>query len=625
MNHQSFEQRRVVQLFAAAVASALVTADNAFAGTTFLNHFDTPDPVSGGAGPADFAAGDPNANPEFFGVGGQIVSSPAKFGNSLLRTDGLTVGGRVRYQIANNWDVNKGTIEMWIRGDGIVGGFSGGGFQGLMGTDTNSGSGDVRFYIYDTPAGRTLGGYQLGGGGSFWEIEQVIPAAGLNNNQWHHVAWGFDTVAGITATWWDGQLLRNTPDAGTVNPRTSLGATRFHIGENQGGSAPFRGNIDEFRISDTIVYPVNGNFTPPTAPFTVGPVGSAWAVNASGTWLSAGNWTAGAPNASGASAILGSVITSPQTVTLDAGVTIGSLQFDNDNAYTISGTSTLTLQSGSAASIQVARGSHSINTPLALGSSTTVTVSAAGSVLTLAGGMSASSGATLTKAGAGTVRAARIQAEALSIEGGKVEIIASGTSGAATGTSRVNSLSIAGGAKLDLSNNGMVVDYSGASPYGAIRSLVNLGAAGTEGIYSSVSATDTRKAVGYAEASSLGISTFLGQSVDAEAIVLRLTLKGDSDLNGIVNFADLLTLAQNYNLTGDWRQGDANYDGVIAFDDLLSLAQNYGGSLSLVELSGFSNSFQSDLKLALSMAPEPAAGALAALSVGALGRRRRSV
>jgi hypothetical protein len=171
----------------------------------------------------------------------------------------------VKYNIANNWDVNKGTVEMWVYGDGVTGG----GFVGLMGSDTASGNADVRMYIYDVGGVRTLGAYQQNGGGTFWEIEQAIPAALTTNNQWHHVVWEFDAANAKTATFWDGQMLRNTPDSGTVNARTSMTNTLFHIGENQAGSGTFPGYIDEFRISDSIVYPMTGNFTPPTAPFAV--------------------------------------------------------------------------------------------------------------------------------------------------------------------------------------------------------------------------------------------------------------------------------------------------------------------------------------------------------------------
>jgi hypothetical protein len=226
-----------------------------------LHHLDVGDPVNNGAGTADFAVGVATEQIGLpLGPGGTTVAG-GKFGNALNRG----TGGRVEYQTAGNYDVNKGTIEMWVKGPGVTSG----GFVGLWGTDTSSGAGDIRMYIYDTGAGRTLGAYQNGAGGAFWEIEQAIPTPLVNDTEWHHVAWAFDTNAGVTATWWDGQLLRNTPDAGTVNPRTSFTGTLFHIGENQAGSALWPGSIDEFRISNTIVYDTNSSFTPPTAPFQV--------------------------------------------------------------------------------------------------------------------------------------------------------------------------------------------------------------------------------------------------------------------------------------------------------------------------------------------------------------------
>lgn len=258
-----------------AIVLCLAVSTPALAGTTFLHHFDST--LGAGAGAADYAAGDASAQvgPPF-GPGGTIVTG-GKFGNALDRS----TGGRAEYATAGNYDVNKGTIEMWVKGNGVTGG----GFVGLWGTDTASGAGDIRMYIYDTAAGRTLGAYQNGAGGSFWEIEQAIPAASLNSTDWHHVAWAFDTVAGITATWWDGQLLRNTPDAGTVNPRTSFTGTLMHIGENQAGSALFPGFIDELRISDTVVYDTTQNLTVPTAPFVVPEPASLGLLGAAATFL----------------------------------------------------------------------------------------------------------------------------------------------------------------------------------------------------------------------------------------------------------------------------------------------------------------------------------------------------
>jgi hypothetical protein len=59
----------------------------------------------------------------------------------------------------------------------------------------------------------------------------------------------------------------------------------------------------------------------------------------------------------------------------------------------------------------------------------------------------------------------------------------------------------------------------------------------------------------------------------------RLTLPGDANHDGAVNFGDLLTLARNYGGTGrSWLQGDFTGDGVVNFSDLLVLARNYNRS-----------------------------------------------
>jgi subtilisin-like proprotein convertase family protein/subtilisin family serine protease len=58
---------------------------------------------------------------------------------------------------------------------------------------------------------------------------------------------------------------------------------------------------------------------------------------------------------------------------------------------------------------------------------------------------------------------------------------------------------------------------------------------------------------------------------------------GDFNRDRTVNFADLLTLAQNYDSTGrNFSQGDANYDGTVNFGDLLIIAQNYETTLATV-------------------------------------------
>lgn len=118
-----------------------------------------------------------------------------------------------------------------------------------------------------------------------------------------------------------------------------------------------------------------------------------------------------------------------------------------------------------------------------------------------------------------------------------------------------------------------------------------------------------------------------GSDSDHWVQTLKATKYGDTNLDLKVNFDDLLTVAQNYNLgsSPSWSVGNFNGDATINFDDLLLIAQNYGfGSLvdtdRLAAAGG--SEFVSDWAMALSMTPEPASMALIA-GAAMIGRRRR--
>ena len=404
---------------------------------------------------------------------------------------------------------------------------------------------------------------------------------------------------------------------------------------------------------------------------------SNWIATSSGGWLSASNWQSGLiPNAPGAVANFGASITAPSTVTIaSAGVTAGTVNFNNGtNAYTIAGPGSLTLDvaSGNAA-LNVTAGSHTISAPLALLDATVATV-AAGQSLTLSGAVGLG-GTTLTKTGAGsliitgnvgggngsTLRAngGLLQIDSVIAPGPTTPVEPSVSAVADAGELRFNarqylssvsigaagkvtvpeagpiralrtrSLTIASGGTLDLGDNALVVDYAGgASPAADIRSAIITGKNGNfagTGITSTLAASNSKYSIGYAEANSLsGVTTFAGESGFSQSSVLvRVTLKGDTDLSGNVNFADLVNLAQNYNGSNKvWRQGDSDYDGLVNFADLVALAQNYNQTAAALEAAGLSSSFIADWALAQSLVPEPTT--LASLGMASLLLRRRS-
>ncbi len=108
-------------------------------------------------------------------------------------------------------------------------------------------------------------------------------------------------------------------------------------------------------------------------------------------------------------------------------------------------------------------------------------------------------------------------------------------------------------------------------------------------------------------------------------------LPGDADINGSVNFTDLLALARNYNQSNrTWTEGDFDYDSIVGFTDLLALARNYGQSISSQELASLHHAlgdahaaaFSADWALALSVIPEPTTLTLLTLPTMLLMRKR---
>ncbi len=79
-----------------------------------------------------------------------------------------------------------------------------------------------------------------------------------------------------------------------------------------------------------------------------------------------------------------------------------------------------------------------------------------------------------------------------------------------------------------------------------------------------------------------GYSDSFGNGGSASISVDFFALAGDANRDRVVNFDDLLILAQNYGTSGRrFSQGNFDYssDGLVGFDDLLLLAQRYGRAL----------------------------------------------
>ena len=121
---------------------------------------------------------------------------------------------------------------------------------------------------------------------------------------------------------------------------------------------------------------------------------------------------------------------------------------------------------------------------------------------------------------------------------------------------------------LDLGTGGLSWFDSGTGIRQKVQGWIASGLTGGRGITSS--AADAHHTVGFTTST----------SADGRVTVTaKYALYGDANLDGKVDFNDLVILAQNYGKTGVfWQDGDFNYDGKVDFADLVKLAQNYGKS-----------------------------------------------
>lgn len=389
-----------------------------------------------------------------------------------------------------------------------------------------------------------------------------------------------------------------------------------------------------------------------------GPIVTAtWQSDSNGFWNTSSNWTSSPtiPNAFGSTANFGS-ITSARTVTLDGAFGIGTANFTSAAAFTLAGSAatTLTLGNvtpGASIGINVTQGNHAINVPVVLNNNATISISA-GATLTLGGGFGLLAngdfgGHNLTKTGTGTLVLDNVRntygnngTAQFTINQGTVRVSQKAQANSPGGTVKVNGLSIASGgsAKLDLTNNSMLIDYTaslvnveGPALAARLRSWLNSADAR---LYSS--AADATKGLGYKDNSDFSgagngsVLNFSGVTVDASSILIRYTYMGDTNVDGKVDISDLYNLATNYSANHApgagslvWQKGDFNYDGWVDLADLTKLATNWQAGVG-APLSADLPALLASMGLPEVSVPEPSVVGLGAMGLsGLLARRRR--
>jgi hypothetical protein len=131
------------------------------------------------------------------------------------------------------------TVEFWMRSDGPVG--SG---QELL-VDKSHGFGDNSGWFFQTGNGNGLIAFGIGNGSSF---PGVGSSADLYDSSWHHIAGTYDGN--------EIELFVDGTSQGTIVAGTSAVNTRdLEFGRARNGGRFFGGDLDEIRISNTVLTP----------------------------------------------------------------------------------------------------------------------------------------------------------------------------------------------------------------------------------------------------------------------------------------------------------------------------------------------------------------------------------
>ncbi len=400
-------------------------------------------------------------------------------------------------------------------------------------------------------------------------------------------------------------------DLAGVNADLTAGSTTYYITDELGaGSPPFTlanntdssnritGNYVEF----SNITPVGGTITLTNTSqgggnntasinglqlvLDLNPVWSGGGLDAN--WMTAGNWIGGNP-------------VSPEPLTFD-----GNTGLVNNNDYAAGMQfNGVTFNAGAGSFVlggnAIALGSdvvnnspnlQTLNMDLALQANINFDAAAGGlavggnisgafsltktgsNTLTLTGGNNTFSGGTTVSAGTLIIGAngALPTNSSVVISGNSTMQLAP-----STGLATLSSLSIDSAAKLDITNNHIIINYSGSDPIATIVGYLRSGYVGGKwngpGIDSSAAAAGGgRYGVGYADGSDgVVIGLAPGQ------IEVAYALYGDANLNGVVDGDDFTIVTDNLGrAVNGWDRGDFNYDGVVSGDDFTLLVENLG-------------------------------------------------
>jgi hypothetical protein len=301
-------------------------------------------------------------------------------------------------------------------------------------------------------------------------------------------------------------------------------------------------------------------------------------------------------NRSQASAALSLVVSNSDSVNLGAQAFTARMSETLDVTGSNTGSSTLTINWGSPARAltKTGTGTATISTISERTSTVTYNADAGTTVLATDAGISGTGGSANTanwtiNADATVTFNTTQNLAALNVEDAGVVTLAQNGSRVLV----VNLFTVAAGGKLDLKDNDMIIhaptgtsddvfdDTGDNDIYGALKLGWDNGDLDGLGIMSSTSRDNINldTGLGYLKNSIYSYTSFAGQTVNNDSILIKYTYWGDIDLDGDVDADDLTVFANNLNVVttgGYWWDGDFDFDGDVDADDNTLFGNNYG-------------------------------------------------
>ncbi|MGN6366668.1 MAG: beta strand repeat-containing protein [Phycisphaerae bacterium] len=168
---------------------------------------------------------------------------------------------------------------------------------------------------------------------------------------------------------------------------------------------------------------------------------------------------------------------------------------------------------------------------------------------------------------------------------------------------------------LDLANNKLILQPSSATKSTALATLQNQVA--THAITSST--LPTNFALALLDNALTGFTTFAGQPVDQNSLLLAPELLGDANIDGKVDLTDLSTVLNHFGTAApNWTDGNFDNAATIDLTDLSDVLNNFG-TTNPYPFGAAGPTFNAP---AVAVTPEPAPLALFALALLPLSHRR---